>query len=180
MSLIFFTLSHFLRFCSIVFASAARMESTGIRDKVQLSQSTTDALIAAGKMHWTTQRETMIEAKGKGSMQTFWLNIGTKKAMSASSGGDAISDQQNIDLDRIDTSNPSSDEQKSASLLNVHYDKHDRLVDWMVDILLERLKPMVRFYKFVVVLLKIEPKFAKHMFVFVSSLICCYPFKYTH
>jgi Adenylate and Guanylate cyclase catalytic domain len=48
---------------------ASRMESNGIRDKVQLSQSTADILMTAGKGHWIKPREELIEAKGKGSMQ---------------------------------------------------------------------------------------------------------------
>jgi class 3 adenylate cyclase len=37
--------------------TAARMESTGLRDKIQVSQETADLLIAAGKTSWVTQRE---------------------------------------------------------------------------------------------------------------------------
>lgn len=36
--------------------TAARMESNGIRDKIQVSQDTADLLIAAGKANWLTQR----------------------------------------------------------------------------------------------------------------------------
>jgi class 3 adenylate cyclase len=37
--------------------TAARMEHTGLRDKIQISQETADLLIAAGKTTWVTQRE---------------------------------------------------------------------------------------------------------------------------
>lgn len=42
------------------------MESTGMPTKIQLSQETTDLLLAAGKGHWVTQREDKVIAKGKG------------------------------------------------------------------------------------------------------------------
>jgi class 3 adenylate cyclase len=37
--------------------TAARMEHTGERDRIQLSQETADLLIAAGKTNWLSQRE---------------------------------------------------------------------------------------------------------------------------
>jgi class 3 adenylate cyclase len=49
--------------------TASRMESNGIKNMVQVSQSTADLLMARGKQHWLTQREDKIEAKGKGTMQ---------------------------------------------------------------------------------------------------------------
>ena len=42
------------------------MESTGQRDKIQVSQETADLLLGAGKTHWVTQREDKVIAKGKG------------------------------------------------------------------------------------------------------------------
>jgi class 3 adenylate cyclase len=36
--------------------TAARMEHTGERDKIQLSQDTADLLIAAGKSNWLVKR----------------------------------------------------------------------------------------------------------------------------
>jgi Adenylate and Guanylate cyclase catalytic domain len=123
------------------------MESNGIRDKIQMSQATADSLTAAGKAHWIKPRENVIEAKGKGKMQTYWLSLGAKKALSASSGSDAVSDNQNMQLDGIDASSRTVKDPKSETnttpLKDIPDDKQDRLVDWMVEILLERLKPMV-------------------------------------
>ncbi|GKY98676.1 hypothetical protein MPSEU_000823900 [Mayamaea pseudoterrestris] len=53
--------------------TAARMESTGQRDRVQVSEATANLLIEAGKGSWVTPREDLVSAKGKGQMQTFWL-----------------------------------------------------------------------------------------------------------
>ena len=54
---------------------ATRMESTGEKGQVQLSQVTADLLVAAGKGHWTRPREDKVVAKGKGEMQTHWLTV---------------------------------------------------------------------------------------------------------
>jgi class 3 adenylate cyclase len=37
--------------------TAARMEHTGVRDRIQVSQETADLLIAAGKTTWVTRRD---------------------------------------------------------------------------------------------------------------------------
>jgi Adenylate and Guanylate cyclase catalytic domain len=49
------------------------MESNSIKNRIQVSQKTADLLMAAGKGHWLTARDTLVEAKGKGKMQTYWL-----------------------------------------------------------------------------------------------------------
>jgi class 3 adenylate cyclase len=49
--------------------TASRVESNGMKNRVQVSQSTADLLISGGKQHWLTPRENKIDAKGKGAMQ---------------------------------------------------------------------------------------------------------------
>jgi len=62
---------------------ASRMESTGEKNRIQISQDTADLIITAGKGHWLTPREAPISAKGKGSIQTYWLKPGTKRRSSS-------------------------------------------------------------------------------------------------
>merc|ERR1740117_2016495 len=45
---------------------ASRMESTGQKNMIQVSQSTRDLLEASGKGHWLTPRNEPVSAKGKG------------------------------------------------------------------------------------------------------------------
>ncbi|KAL7547034.1 LOW QUALITY PROTEIN: hypothetical protein ACHAWF_010347 [Thalassiosira exigua] len=52
---------------------ASRMESTGEKNMIQASQDTADLLNASGKGHWLTPREGPVSAKGKGAIQTYWL-----------------------------------------------------------------------------------------------------------
>jgi class 3 adenylate cyclase len=71
--------------------TAARMESNGTRGRIHVSQSTADELIARGKEQWVTPREDKIVAKGKGEMQTYWVQIKTgKTAMSHCSSDNAL------------------------------------------------------------------------------------------
>ena len=46
--------------------TASRMESNGVRDRIQISQETADLLVAAGKEDWFAPREDKVMAKGKG------------------------------------------------------------------------------------------------------------------
>lgn len=45
--------------------TAARMETTGIRNKIHISQETADLLIQANKSHWIEPRKDIVVAKGK-------------------------------------------------------------------------------------------------------------------
>jgi len=70
--------------------TAARMESTGQQNRIQVSQNTADLLIAAGKERWLTAREELVNAKGKGQLQTYWL--GRIRSRSISTYSDTSSD----------------------------------------------------------------------------------------
>jgi class 3 adenylate cyclase len=72
--------------------TAARMESTGVKTKIQISQESADLMIASGKSMWIKPREERVVAKGKGELQTYWLKpkfqteVATSSAPSASEG----------------------------------------------------------------------------------------------
>jgi class 3 adenylate cyclase len=127
--------------------TASRMESTGVKDKIQISQETADLLIAAGKVHWLTQREDKVVAKGKGEVETYWVCI--EQQGSQTIGGSRMNGvmSPNSSSDRRMTRAYSSD-----SLDDVDFDNLQplglmpalsvnlRLVDWNVELLLRQLK----------------------------------------
>ena len=47
----------------------ARMESRGVRDKIQMSQETANILIASRKSDWMTPQEERVVVKGKESFK---------------------------------------------------------------------------------------------------------------
>ena len=55
--------------------TAARMESNGEPNQIHMSETTAELLRAAGKGHWLKKREDLVEAKGKGAMQCYWLDV---------------------------------------------------------------------------------------------------------
>ena len=52
--------------------TASRMESTGLPGKIQVSEETAKLIQRDSKSQWLTKRDTMITAKGKGELQTYW------------------------------------------------------------------------------------------------------------
>jgi len=60
--------------------TAARIESTGEKNCIHLWQQTATYLINAGKADWVMERTTLVSAKGKGDLQTYWLTVDQPKA----------------------------------------------------------------------------------------------------
>jgi hypothetical protein len=107
------------------------MESTGSRGRIQISQTTADLISDGGKAHWITPREDAVQAKGKGVMKTYWLNrtVAQKGSSSvASSEGETASPAVAAGIVSSPVTNST---------------KQERLVRWMVELLMEHLKKIV-------------------------------------
>ena len=59
--------------------TAARMESTSKPGLIQVSQATAHYLIAKGKQHWLQPRSDLVNAKGKGVLQTYYVTPGSSR-----------------------------------------------------------------------------------------------------
>ena len=111
------------------------MESTGQIGRIQLTQSSADLLITAGKERWIRAREDKVEAKGKGTMQTYWLEIDSPK------GNDDAKDLADRDKQLVVVEDPAA-----ACALNRSNGvsrKHARLAAWMAEVLLDYVKQIV-------------------------------------
>ena len=53
--------------------TASRMESTGIGGKIQVSEETAELIRLHSKGRWLAKRDNKIVAKGKGELQTYWV-----------------------------------------------------------------------------------------------------------
>jgi len=120
--------------------TAARMESTSMRNRIQMSKETRDLLVAAGKEEWVKARETKIVAKGKGELQTYWLILGSQSGSTSSStskaeAGENIPQKGRMLLKHATESALSSTTSKSSSLNN-HDTASQRLVLWNAENLL--------------------------------------------
>ncbi|CAB9526583.1 Receptor-type guanylate cyclase gcy [Seminavis robusta] len=126
--------------------TAARMESTGIRNKIQVSQSTYDLIVEGGKAAWAKPRPDKVEAKGKGMLQTYFINPSAKRGSTtestasdeqSGSGGDASSRMLQASSSAI-VAKPMHAKPGGKALSM----KESRLVDWIVDLLHEHVKKL--------------------------------------
>jgi hypothetical protein len=117
--------------------TASRMESTGLRDRIHVSQDTADLLSAAGKSKWLSPREEKVVAKGKGEMQTYWVAVGTLN-QSTNSEDDTTSGDDDGDYG----AGAKADQQGSKKSNLVGCAKTARLVKWNVEVLSSLLKPV--------------------------------------
>jgi hypothetical protein len=107
------------------------MESTGMRDMIQISQATADILSHSGKNGWIVRRADPVEAKGIGMLITYWLNPSVENT--GSTCGESV--QGHSDIDVITSfSSPLPDQ----DMVKMH-----RLVDWMTQLLLDHVKKVV-------------------------------------
>lgn len=110
--------------------TASRMESLGHRGKIQISQTTATLIREAGREHWLTPRKDKIVAKGKGMLQTYFVDPTRKRGSS---------------LDSVET------ESKLETLMNDSLTEigrplktvNHRLIEWMVDLLMDDIKKIV-------------------------------------
>ena len=77
------------------------MESNGVANRIHVSEATARLLQEGGKGSWLTEREEMIEAKGKGKMKTLWATVTAGTATSATSfpsldGSDFVSGELSL------------------------------------------------------------------------------------
>ncbi|CAB9509224.1 Receptor-type guanylate cyclase gcy [Seminavis robusta] len=75
--------------------TASRMESTGIQGRIQVSEATANQLIARGRKGWLKPREDTIVAKGKGEMQSYFVQIAPS---SSANDTESIDDAEFEDL----------------------------------------------------------------------------------
>lgn len=118
--------------------TAARMESTGERDRIQCSQATADIICSEGKGHWLRARDKKVHAKGKGELQTYWIEISAapkddrRNSDHSQISGDAL--KENSVIWGSEEEIPESVTQRA---------KHQRLIEYNVDLLMHHLRRIV-------------------------------------
>eukprot|EP00980_Cylindrotheca_fusiformis_P002909 scaffold675_cov103-Cylindrotheca_fusiformis.AAC.20 len=134
--------------------TAARMESTSARSRIQVSQATADLLFASGLSDWIAPRKNKILVKGKGEMQTYWLKTKAAKGIKQSkSKGDVTQSKSKGDMPILDETAELSDSSDLPSVMHAgdNFDmdnveamtKTERLVEWNVEVLSPLLQQIV-------------------------------------
>ena len=107
------------------------MESTGLPGHIQASSYTADLIIQAGRQNWVVPRPDLVEAKGKGKLQTYWINPGSKSGAS----------RKNVDQEETRSEISSGDSSKIGQ--ESAFAKDMRLIEWNVDLLFTQVQKLV-------------------------------------
>jgi class 3 adenylate cyclase len=113
--------------------TTARIESTGERGCIHLSEDTAALLKQAGKQSWLKHRDQCVTAKGKGSIQTYWLVITENRDDNTISGESDGKRSLSSGLDEVDCDDGLTDDSQQKA----------RLIKWNVEQLLGLLKQIV-------------------------------------
>lgn len=96
---------------------------------IQGSEATANLLIQQGKGHWVTPRGDVVNAKGKGVLKTFLIQPGTSGSASS--------------LDETRSNETDSSEQV-REMRKIHcIERHERLINWVVEMMKQYLKRIV-------------------------------------
>lgn len=129
--------------------TASRMESTSNPGEIQCSQVTADLLMESGYSDWLEPREEFVDVKGKGKVQTYWIDL--KRSQGSVKEGSQIHLMIDDDLDHPKLLH----HMKSHSLKDAenglwgdvaHREtllQNQRLIDWHVEMLSRLLKQIV-------------------------------------
>jgi hypothetical protein len=121
--------------------TASRLESSGLPNHIHASRETVQLLRLAKKTHWISERSEMVNLKGKGLLQTYWVHpcYVTKSV---------VTDDIDLDADMLQLRDKTSCSVNaiadSGKLIVLKYDRQQRLVNWNVDVLYRLLETLVR------------------------------------
>jgi len=115
---------------------AARMESTGIRNRIQISQSTAELLEQDGRDHWFHKRDDIVQAKGKGQVQTYWIRT---KSSSAGKMEDTLESKET----HMSNTNPRASSHHRGNNSVPKRRNNQTLIDWQVALLSRLIKQIV-------------------------------------
>jgi Adenylate and Guanylate cyclase catalytic domain len=109
--------------------TTSRIESTGVSNRIHISQATATLLIDDGKEKWVIPREKKITAKGKGELTTYFLNIPDRHGDEKSFGSLSQTECNLLDIGIVD--------------LSAVEERKNRIAEWTVEVMASALKTMV-------------------------------------
>lgn len=121
--------------------TAARIETTGMRNKIHLSHETAELLHAGGKSNWMVKRTDTVMAKGKGEIQTYWL-LSDDEVAAGGVSDDGAKSAAPLPIVKANAARLAT----GVNMANPEEGlppKIRRLVDWNVDVLKRLLKQVV-------------------------------------
>jgi hypothetical protein len=125
--------------------TAGRMESSGLRNRIHISQETANHIINGGKSAWIKTREELVSIKGKGDMQTYWLDFGVGSDHKATLEESLLSESEIKSAmdDRTQVDSAESVTGMTGTVTPHSTMKTQRLIEWNVDVLMKLLQKIV-------------------------------------
>jgi hypothetical protein len=118
--------------------TTARIESSSQSGKIQISSETAEFLFKDGKGHWIEKRHDVITAKGKGTLQTYWLKGINGRHCLGRDDKDSCGSNTTTDPDEpMDIDLPDFEE------CNQINEKIRRLIEWNTETLICLLKQIL-------------------------------------
>jgi class 3 adenylate cyclase len=119
--------------------TASRMKSTGVPNRIQVSQDTADLIVAGKKENWIIPREDKVQVKGKGQLSTYWIQPpGGGGATGTPSGARSVCSTDALSIDSGKTGDFVSLE--DFQLREAEESTNHRIADWTVEVLACLLK----------------------------------------
>jgi class 3 adenylate cyclase len=116
--------------------TASRIESSGAPNRIHASEQTVALLSKSGKSSWITPREDVIHIKGKGILQTYWLDLCSSASIGSAESYDP--------WDCQDTKSSSFEDFFATKNTRAGMvDRNQRLIEWNVKVLHELLTRVV-------------------------------------
>eukprot|EP00536_Pseudo-nitzschia_multiseries_P010553 jgi/Psemu1/243039/estExt_Genewise1.C_3250021 len=118
---------------------ASRMESTGVRGRIQMSATTAQLLIDRGKGKWVEKRPEKVNVKGKGLQETYFFKqtSGKRDAASVASGSETETEQSDLQQQQQSPA--------STLMLSGLSSKTQRLIRWNTEVLSRRIKSLLQY-----------------------------------
>ena len=131
-----FIVNHYLA-CQTV-NTTSRIEATGAKNRIHVSDETARRLISHGKEHWLQLRDDKINAKGKGELTTYWLSLGSAAtaSISKSDRSDGYPEEPKILRSSAETNS------KERSSMHIS-ESQCRVVEWNVELLQRQLRILI-------------------------------------
>lgn len=114
--------------------TCSRIEASCEPGRIQVSKETGELLLASGKSSWLYKRADLVQAKGKGLIETYWIVTSHHHR----SHGSTTSSNQSTSEDDAESKDFSTN-----SDYNFIDDRMNRLIEWNVEILSKFLRQIV-------------------------------------
>ncbi|CAB9523362.1 Receptor-type guanylate cyclase gcy [Seminavis robusta] len=126
--------------------TGSRLETTGARNRIQISKETAELVRQSGKATWVKPRTDLVTCKGKGALETFWLlpkSAARSSVVTGSTNSNSHVSSSVVTGDGGTERRGSFGESMPFSRQEQTEAKLDRLIFWVSESLLQSLRHIV-------------------------------------